>query len=205
LQALFNKYRDETDQGVIGPDGVERFCRDLQIDPENRVVLVMAWHLEAKRMGYFSKNEFIQGFKKLGVDSITGIQQLFKRFEEEIRSESSLKEIHKFAFLFAKSPSQRCLDIEIARPLLTLLLGDRFYHTKDFVTFLGEQTTYKVMNFDQWMIFLEFVSTMDDNISNYDPYKAWPVMLDEYVEWRNAKFPSTTTTTTTTTTNSVDD
>jgi len=193
LQALFNKYKDRTEQEFIDPEGVERFCRDLQIDPENKIVLVMAWHLDAKRMGYFSKDEFIQGFKKLGVDSLAGIQQQFPRFEEELQSVSSLKEIHKFAFFFAKEPSQRCLDLETAKQLLILLFGDRFYHTKDFVTFLGEQTNYRVMNFDQWMIFLEFVSSMDDQISNYDPNKAWPVMFDEYVEWRNSKFPSTTT------------
>jgi len=205
---------------VIGPEGMEKLCRDLKVDPEDRVVLVMAWHLDAKRMGYFTRDEFLQGFNKLEVDSIVGIRQQFDRFEKELQEMSTLKEIHRFAFFFAKDPLQRCLsamaitnqppsqkisrsvgrmirstetnhdtDIETAGQLLGLLLGDQFAHAKYFATFLGEQTNYKVMNIDQWTVFMDFATTVDANLSGYDPQKAWPVMFDDYVEWRSAQQP----------------
>jgi len=174
---------------VIGPEGMEKLCRDLKVDPEDRVVLVMAWHLDAKRMGYFTRDEFLQGFNKLEVDSIVGIRQQFDRFEKELQEMSTLKEIHRFAFFFAKDPLQRCLNIETAGQLLGLLLGDQFAHAKYFATFLGEQTNYKVMNIDQWTVFMDFATTVDANLSGYDPQKAWPVMFDDYVEWRSAQQP----------------
>lgn len=74
---------------MIGPAGMEKFCSDLEVDPEdvrnifrspshnpiqfterfNQVVtLVMAYHLKAQQMGSFSKEEFMKGFESLGYD-----------------------------------------------------------------------------------------------------------------------------------------
>lgn len=69
----------------IGPEGVEKFCIDLEVDPEDVscylyklncvfevfigvlkiVMLVIAWHMKAKRMGYFTRSEWMEGMKTL--------------------------------------------------------------------------------------------------------------------------------------------
>ena len=45
-------------------------------------------------------------------------------------------------------------------------------------------TTYTHISLDQWTSFLDFCMEMDDDLSNYDEStSAWPVILDEYVEY----------------------
>ncbi|KAL7571117.1 hypothetical protein ACA910_014725 [Epithemia clementina (nom. ined.)] len=52
-----------------------------------------------------------------------------------------------------------------------------------FTTFL-EQTPYTHISLDQWTSFLDFCLEIDDDLSNYDEStSAWPVILDEYVEY----------------------
>ena len=41
--------------------GIEAFCKDLKLDPSDRKVLILAWKMGAKRMGYFSRDEFCYG------------------------------------------------------------------------------------------------------------------------------------------------
>jgi len=44
---------------------VEKFCRDLGVDPENVALLVLAWKMGAKQMGYFTLQEWILGLTEL--------------------------------------------------------------------------------------------------------------------------------------------
>lgn len=48
-----------------GPEGVEAFCRDLGVEPENVVLLVLAWKMGAKQMGYFTLQEWLAGLTDL--------------------------------------------------------------------------------------------------------------------------------------------
>lgn len=88
LEEVFNKYKEEDDDHTIGPTGMEKFCGDLGVDPEDVstpirghqsmphtsnapsslqvVTLVIAYHLKAQQMGSFSKEEFMKGFETLG-------------------------------------------------------------------------------------------------------------------------------------------
>ncbi|KAF8932737.1 hypothetical protein BGZ58_006844 [Dissophora ornata] len=59
-------------------------------------------------------------------------------------------------------------------------------HEKRFVEFLEVKKPVKVINKDQWYNFLDFSDSIAEDMSNYDgASSAWPVLLDEYVEWRN--------------------
>ena len=50
---------------MIGPDGIEAFCQALGVDPEDPVMLVLAYKMDAKQMGYFTKKEWIKGLQDL--------------------------------------------------------------------------------------------------------------------------------------------
>ena len=41
--------------------GIEAFCKDLGLDPSDRKILILAWKMGAKRMGYFTRDEFCYG------------------------------------------------------------------------------------------------------------------------------------------------
>ncbi|XP_058882532.1 DCN1-like protein 4 isoform X4 [Acipenser ruthenus] len=77
---------------------------------------------------------------------------------------------------------QRSLDINTAKCMLGLLLGKTWPLFPVFNQFL-EQSKYKVINKDQWCNVLEFSRTINLDLSNYDEDGAWPVLLDEFVEW----------------------
>ena len=52
-----------------------------------------------------------------------------------------------------------------------------------FCTFCEEQTSYTCITLDQWTSFLDFCYECDD-LGTYDEsMSAWPVLIDEYVEY----------------------
>jgi DCN1-like protein 4/5 len=77
------------------------------------------------------------------------------------------------------------MDMETAKAMLQLLLGKHWALYTQFSQFL-DQSKYKVINKDQWCNILEFSRTIYNDLSNYDVDGAWPVMLDEFVEWLKA-------------------
>ena len=87
-----------------------------------------------------------------------------------------------FFLFFHKDNDQRCLDIEVAKQMLGLLLSSRWRVFGLFAEFLNE-SNYKVINKDQYFNILDFSRTVDDDLKNYDENSAWPVLLDEFVEW----------------------
>ena len=44
---------------------MEKFCEDIGVEPENLVMLVLAWMLDAKQMGFFTQTEWMNGMTKL--------------------------------------------------------------------------------------------------------------------------------------------
>jgi DCN1-like protein 4/5 len=187
VEELFDKYKDkeidEEGQSQIGPEGIEQLCKDIGVDPEDVLVMVLAWHLNAQRMGFFSKAEFISGLQKLGVDNVSKLKGQLSNFRRDLDDQVKFKEIYRFAFGFAKERESKIIDLETAGALLALVLGSRYQHTEPLRQFLKEQTTYKSVNFDQWMNILEFSRSIKADLSNYDENSAWPVLLDEYCEW----------------------
>jgi len=181
LDELFEKYKENDAQ--IGPEGVESLCRDVGVDPENVVVLVLAWHLNAQSMGYFKRDEFVNGLQSLGVDTVDKLKNHLNIFKAELDDPSKFKDIYRYAFGFAKEKEQKILDLATADAMLDLLMGGRFPHTERLRQFMKEQTSYKSINLDQWMNILEFSRTIKADLSNYDENGAWPVLLDEYCEW----------------------
>jgi DCN1-like protein 4/5 len=65
INRKLHEMTDEEDLGSIGPDGVERFCQDLQVEPGNVVMLVLAWKMNAQQMGYFSLEEWSRAMSDL--------------------------------------------------------------------------------------------------------------------------------------------
>ncbi|CAI9734442.1 Hypothetical predicted protein [Octopus vulgaris] len=182
--AWFQEYSgsEGADDDVICPEGMEKFCEDIGVEPENIVMLVLAWKLAAKSMGFFTSQEWLKGMSELQCDTTSKLRKKLDFIRLYLNDQVHFKSIYRYAYDFAKDKDQRSMDIETAKAMLSLLLGKHWTLHSSFHQFL-EQSKYKVINKDQWCNILEFSRTIYPDLSNYDEDGAWPVMLDEFVEW----------------------
>eukprot|EP00029_Vermamoeba_vermiformis_P006386 TRINITY_DN2486_c0_g1_i1.p1 TRINITY_DN2486_c0_g1~~TRINITY_DN2486_c0_g1_i1.p1 ORF type:complete len:256 (-),score=46.42 TRINITY_DN2486_c0_g1_i1:22-735(-) len=181
LNKFFEEYKD-SDEDQIGPVNMERLCQDLNVPAEDIALLVLAWKLKASRMGYFTKEEFIEGMTGMQVDSVDKLREKLDAFRKELKDRSTLREVYIYAFDFAKEKEeQKSIDLDTSESLLLLLLPNNA-HAKRFAKFLKLQTTYRVVNIDQWKMFFDFAHSIAADLSDYTEDSAWPVIIDEYVE-----------------------
>ena len=96
------------------------------------------------------------------------------------------KGFYKFCFQFQREGTHRTLDSGLVSALLEMLLkGGRIPagRLETFIEFLDTKCPNSRITLDQWTSFLEFAYEVED-LANYDEDGgAWPVLLDEYVEW----------------------
>ncbi|XP_061574810.1 DCN1-like protein 5 [Cololabis saira] len=183
----FHKYAGP--DKVFGPEAMEKFCEDIGVEPENIIMLVLAWHLEAATMGYFTKDEWLRGMTILQCDCTERLQSKLDYLRNELNDSALFKNIYRYAFDFSRDKNQRSLDMDTAKSMLALLLERTWPLFPVFCQFL-EQSKYKGLNKDQWYNVLEFRRTINTDLSNYDEDGAWPVLLDEFVEWQKMRFAS---------------
>lgn len=183
--AWFREYTSPDDPDMLGPEGMEKFCEDIGVEPENVVMLVLAWKMNARQMGFFTLQEWTKGLTDLHCDTNTKVQNKLEYLKSFLHEPSTFKSIYRYAYDFARDKDQRSMDMETARAMLQLLLGRQWSLYGQFNNFL-EQSKYKVINKDQWCNILEFSRSIHSDLSNYDVDGAWPVMLDEFVEWLKA-------------------
>lgn len=180
--AWFRQYTTSDDPDTLGPEGMEKFCEDIAVQPENVVMLVLAYKMNARQMGFFTLAEWLKGLSDLSCDTISKTQQKLDYLRNLLNEPHTFKGIYRYAYDFARDKDQRSMDMETARVMLHLLLGKHWPLFSQFAQFL-DQSKYKVINKDQWCNILEFSRTINHDLSNYDLDGAWPVMLDEFVEW----------------------
>jgi len=110
VELLFDKYKsvdadqsEEMEEELINAEGIEKFCRDLELDTEDPVLLVISYHLNAFELGCFYRDEFCNGLGKLKLDSIEGIKKYISTWRKELESVSTLKQIYRFVFNLGKN------------------------------------------------------------------------------------------------------
>lgn len=75
------------------------------------------------------------------------------------------------------------MDIETAKAMLSLLLCKSWPLFSEFAQFLEQPKAPRVINKDQWNNIFEFSRTINTDLSNYSIDGAWPVLLDDFVEY----------------------
>ena len=91
----------------------------------------------------------------------------------------------QFCFQFNRQGTHRTLDKEMVVALMKMVLKERVPDDRldTFITFLDEQKSYTRITLDQWTSFLDFCYECED-LSTYDEStSAWPVLIDEYVDY----------------------
>ncbi|KAL2897137.1 DCN1-like protein 1 [Bienertia sinuspersici] len=185
LEELYNRYRDPN-LDTINADGITNLCNDLQVDHEDIVMLVMSWHMKAATMCEYSKQEFIGGLQALGqvrVDSLEKLRERIPYLRSELKDEQKFRDIYIFAFGWAKEKGQKSLALDTAIGMWQLLFAEKQWPLIDHWCQFLQDRHNKAISRDTWAQLLEFVRTVDPQLSNYDAEGAWPYLIDEFVEY----------------------
>lgn len=181
-EVLFNKYKDPK-ADMIMADGISNLCNDLQVEPQDIVMLVLSWHFQAETICEFSKQEFIGGVQSLEIDSLEKFKKKIPFLRSELKDEDTFREIYNFAFDWAKEKGQKSLALETAIGLWQLFFAEMQWPLVEHWCQFLEERNMKVISRDVWLQLLEFAKTVDSTLSNYDAEGAWPCLLDEFVEY----------------------
>ncbi|KAL5698838.1 hypothetical protein ACHQM5_029820 [Ranunculus cassubicifolius] len=172
------------------PEGIETLCSDAGVDYTDVRILMLAWKMKAERQGYFTLDEWRRGMKALKVDTIAKLKKSLPELEKDVRRPINFSEFYSYAFQYCLTEEkQKSIDVESICQLLTLILGSEFGpQVKSFVEYLKGQNDYKVINMDQWLGFLRFCNEISfPDFKNYDADLAWPLILDNFVDWVREK------------------
>ncbi|KAG9293761.1 hypothetical protein G9A89_019098 [Geosiphon pyriformis] len=150
LKSIFRlKIILDKDEDAILVDGILQYCNDLQVAPEDIVMLVIAWNLECEKMCEFKRQGFINGWTKLKCDSIEKMRAAIPRLRQSLRDEATFREIYQFTFKFGLGDNQKSLNLDIAIEYWQLLLRDRWQHLDIWVEFIKEKHG-KSISKDTW-------------------------------------------------------
>lgn len=98
----FREYTSPDDPDTLGPEGMEKFCEDIGVEPENVVMLVLAYRMNARQMGFFTLSEWLKGFSELQCDSISKVQQKLEYLRNQLNDPHTFKGIYRYAYDFAR-------------------------------------------------------------------------------------------------------
>jgi hypothetical protein len=145
----------------------------------------------------------------VSVDSWESLQtEVLPGLDTGFMDVAEFRDFYKFCFQFNRVGTHRTLDKDLVVALLPMVLKGRLPNSTTtssttaadklsnpnrldmFLEFLekgDEKQLYSRITLDQWTSFLDFCLEVP-NLENYDEStSAWPVLIDEYVEYVEAK------------------
>lgn len=182
MDTAFLKYK-APDADAIQADGVSRLCDDLQVDPGDVAMLVLAFHFKAEKMCEFSKAEWTQGLGALGCDSVEKLAAKVPSLRASLADEATFRGVYAYAFAFGLERGAKALVADTALALWGLLLPGRWGAAEAWLGYCSGVRGMKAVSKDTWMQLLEFSRKFKGgDFSDYDEDGAWPTLIDDFVE-----------------------
>lgn len=188
MEELYRRYK-APHEDMIMAEGIERLCIDLEVDPQDIVMLVMSWHMKAATMGEFSKQEFFNGLKEIKVDTLEKLRSALPAMRAELKDKDKFEEVYDFTFGWAKEKGQKSLQQDTAIGMWQLLFAEmtpKWPWVDQWCEFLEEKHN-KAISKDTWTQLLDFVRKVDPSMLNLDKETCWPYLVDEFVEYLEEK------------------
>ena len=178
---------------VIGDFGMVALLAAAGIpDSDEQSEQLFAWQCKAKEMGVLTREEFRRGMTALGLSSLEGMPAALVQVRQGLKDGPTFSAFYQFLYDYVKGPERRTLDVDEAVMLwrMWLLNGPDaarpFRHLDHFIEWLEAESPDPITK-DLWNQLLIFIHSVDPQLSAYDPNDAWPVRIDEFVEWLKKK------------------
>lgn len=158
----------------------------MGLDPVDRRVLFLAWCAGASRMGFFTREEWSRACKRLRAGTPTSVAAALTPLAASVDAPRSadFPAFFEFAFKYCLTEvSQKIVDLGTAGEMLFLALPEGCHHKAALLEFLRQQREYKCVNADQWRGIGRFAREVGPWCTDFDDDGAWPLLLDNYVEW----------------------
>jgi DCN1-like protein 1/2 len=178
LHQFYLSYKDPDNDSIMA-EGIMKLCEDLGVEPEDIVVLVLSWHMQAAAMGEYTQAEFESGMEALGVDTLAKLKTKLPSLRAELDTPDTYKEVYNYGYLFSREKGQKCVQLDTALAMWQLLVpASRWQLIDEWCAFVQEHHKRAVSR-DTWAQLLDFMRSIKDDFSNYDENGAWPYLIDE--------------------------
>eukprot|EP01071_Lankesteria_metandrocarpae_P007201 Lankesteria_metandrocarpae@DN4612_c1_g1_i1.p2 len=185
IDAFFQRYKGAV-ADTLGAENIVTFFHDVGIDPADVDALIFMYICGANEESALKKEEFKKGLDYLDAYSVEDIKRAKPKLLHMLEEPTQLKNVYNYAFTINLDSGQRLLDVEIAVELWKLLLRPHFSLLPDWLDFVTEKKFASISK-DVWLTLLDFARVVKPDLSDYDAQGAWPVMIDDFVEWRQKK------------------
>eukprot|EP00300_Choanocystis_sp_HF-7_P027890 c33178_g1_i1.p2 GENE.c33178_g1_i1~~c33178_g1_i1.p2 ORF type:complete len:252 (+),score=54.28 c33178_g1_i1:68-823(+) len=178
LDAVFARFKDPAGD-AMGMEGIQAYCEALRISPVEMQILFIAYSIGAANMGEFTRAEFVNGWTKLGCDTLEKMVAKIPTLVQKCTVKAEFEKFYVWVFKFAKGPS-KTLKIEMALPLWGLVLQDRFTLLPQWLAFMESRS--HAISADSWTLLLQFADQTQGGIpDSFDAEGAWPSLIDDFV------------------------
>jgi len=184
VMELFRRYADAASADCIGFSGIEKLQRDANVSDDDISLFVLAWRMQAKTVGEFTRDEFVDGLVALSVDDLPKLKAKLASLRAEVANERTFRDFYAFLFEYGAgrltNPAIKCIEADAAVALWRVALRDKCKFLELWVQFL-EAEKLKAISRDAWMSFLDFSSSGPE--ASFDECGAWPTVFDEFVAY----------------------
>lgn len=188
VEAMFAEIADADDPTSCSAEGLLSLGDKVGLDATEDIrILVLLWKLDCgEKPGVVQKDEWMRGCLEHSVDSWKSmVDTLLPTLDTGFLDHSEFRDFYKFCFQFNRQGTHRTLDKDLTIALWKMVFQDPRVpedRVDSFCAFV-EESTYTRITLDQWVSFLDFCLEVP-NLAEYDESNsAWPVLLDEYVEY----------------------
>jgi len=208
MTKMFEKYRS---QSVCSgaPDDPTRFhaggfvplAEDLGIDlaNDNITLFVVCYQFKCQHSWEMSLDEWVLGMATAKCFTITALKMYVTKWSEKLTnphasptSSEEFRHFYRFVFHYNRESNARYVETSAAVPFWQPLLKGRWDDADLWCAYLLDEsnTRYNTISPDQWQQLLEFVIFHKGKsvcATVHDPMQAWPCLIDDYVEWAQAR------------------
>jgi len=183
--ALFDSLADPEQPGQMNLEEILAFCEQIGINPEKVETQVVAWKMQCDEMCVFTKKEFITGFAALGAETCAEFATQLAKVMDSLSDRAEFKKFYLFVFGYTCNPGEKNLPIESAIFVWSVVFNEAhpWEHTEKWLDFLRERPASDRVSKDSWSLLLTFTHAINSDFSNFDEDAAWPVLIDDFVEW----------------------